>query len=140
MRLRQSQNKIFKKCRTLKMCLNASLSLDSLLLLFLEGRGEWTGTDFVTSVDNEYETEHTAWDIMNNRCELLRSILKVVVFSWNGQIVYHVCLFILIFPTESNDVKISHLCRLKTMFLGQWDWKSKIWSCLMIFACKGWGC
>lgn len=38
-------------------------------------------TDFVTSVDNEYETEHTAWDIMNNRCELLRSILKVVVFS-----------------------------------------------------------
>ena len=59
MRLRQSQNKIFKKCRTLKMCLNASLSLDSLLLLFLEGRGEWIGTDFVTSVDNEYETEHT---------------------------------------------------------------------------------
>lgn len=49
---------ILKRSPTLKIYLNAFLSLDSLLILFLVGRGGWVGTHFVASVDNGYETAH----------------------------------------------------------------------------------
>lgn len=47
---------LLKRSPTLKIYLNAFLSLDLLLILFLVGKGGWVGTHFVASADNEYET------------------------------------------------------------------------------------
>lgn len=52
------------------MCLDGFLLLDSLLFLFLVGRGDWGEPCFVASVDNDVNPS-SAWNIMNNKSELL---------------------------------------------------------------------